>query len=1214
MLNPRGERIQDDLRGLIDGEVFADSVSTQAYATDSGLYEILPACVVFPRTTMDIVSVIRYARRNGLSVHPRGSGSNCVGAALGEGIVLDMSRYMRRLLHYEAESNVLVVQAGMQCSRLNEILRPHRRQILPGAGHSWPNTIGGLLSMDGYGSRWLSFGRPSDWLLELEMVTANGNIVRFSNQELLDAPRYSEIPSDGAEASSEQGGTAAWNLDLHFPDGESEEIFNPEKLAEPEPFFTPQEEKKWILTSISHLLKEYSAQQRIPHTPRVIDKMAYWTNIQNGNRLNMARLIAGAEGTLGVISAVKLQLPEIPAVRKTLLLFFDSMEKAMRSVQSLLPFHPDACELIDRRYLHLAAERDVRFDTMFPEKTEAVLLIELTDSAQFSLLNRLRSLSDKLIRQNELAFQMIVSADDAEADLFWELARTFEPSVHFGKGKPIRNPLVEDAAVMPSRLHEFFLRVQELLRKHELTAAFFSHAIQGQVRLQPLVDLFREEEAARLLRFAREYYQLVHGMNGTIGTENGLGLGWTYWMPLFEHPKYEITCAIKRVFDPFLLFQPGKMGSEIDPNARPEAMELLWRRAIRPSAALPLEQELPTLDAGSDSMKDPLTDCTVSDWTGPENTGLENTGLDSAAGVGKERSTLGERFRNAERSSNEEILESAALAKKRRETIGTVSGDPKKTGTETAGTGTGTGTGTDPDSLASSNVLDDPAILSADRSSFCGRESSILVMEKVREILGNAFDDLADETYAEDGILRPSEDEKNEEESGKMAPLTHLGLAWHPEKIRKITDRCNGCAKCRGTELSCRACPVFRYDCSEFSSPRAKANLMAGLVSETLDVTELGDDAFRSIMNQCIQCHSCRIECTSGVDVPYLVRSAKESWAKAHGLDFYETSLVRLDVWVKRFRRFPYLANLAFSTGWMRWLIEKSFGISKDRKIPNLETRSFLEKLQKNPALLASNPFERPLSEHPIFLDNSTGIQGKAVYFVDTYANYFDSSVARAVVQVFQHNHVPLVVPLHQVGCGITAVMLGRSDYVKTQVYRNAALLADYVRQGYDVVVSEPAAALAFRWEFPQTYPENEDIQLVARHCFEVSEYLYKLHVNQLLKMPKLRRELRVGYHTPCRLRALQVGVPSTYILRLIPGLELIQSPHGCCGMGGFFGMLAKNYSASLKIGRPLQAWMRDPTIQIGATECSACRIQMMHKNTKSVLHPIQILAQAYGL
>ena len=1192
MLNPKGERIQDDLRGLIDGDVFADSVSTQAYATDAGLYEIQPACVVFPRTTMDIVSVIRYARRNGLSVHPRGSGSNCVGAALGDGIVLDMSRYMRRLLRYDAESNVLEVQAGMQCSRLNEILRPHRRQFLPGAGHSWPNTIGGLLSLDGYGSRWLSFGRPSDWILELEMVTANGNIVKFSSQELFDVPEHSGSFPNGDEETASAERTSAPNFAFPSVNGESEEIFNPEKLAEPEPFFTPQEEKKWILNSITHVLNEFNVQQGTLRTPRVIDKMAYWTNIQNGNRLNIARLIAGAEGTLGVISAVKLRLPEIPAVRKTLLLFFDSMEKAMQSVQLLLPFHPDACELIDRRYLHLAAERDVRFDTMFPEKTEAALLVELTDSAQFSLLNRLRSLSEKLIRQKELAFQMLVSADDTEASFFWELARTFEPSVQFGKGKPVRNTFVEDAAVMPARLHEFFLRIQELLRKHELTAAFFSHAIQGQVRLQPLVDLFREEEGAKLLRFAHEYYRLVHEMNGTIGTENGLGLGWKYWMPLFDHPKYEITCAIKKIFDPFLLFQPGKMGSEIDKKEFPAPMELLWRRAIRPAAAFSLERK--ELER-KELERDP--ECV------------------SAVETETEKRVFAESFRKSEHFPNGEILESAALAKKRRETAGNASSEQLKPEPQLKSeTQLKSEPETRRDTAGSSNVLDDAVVMNADSSSFCGRESSILVMEKVREILGDAFDDLADETYVKDGVSRASECEKNGDECEKMEPLTHIGLAWRPEMIQKITERCSGCAKCRGTESSCRACPVFRYDCSEFSSPRAKANLMAGLVSETLDVTELGDDAFRFIMNQCIQCHSCRIECASGVDVPYLVRCAKESWAKAHGLDFYETSLVRLDLWVKRFHRFPYLANLAFSTGWLRWLIEKSFGISRERTIPKLETRSFLEKLQKNPTLLAPNPFETPVSEHPVFLDNTTGIQGKAVYFVDTYANHFDSSVARSVLQVFQHNNVPLVVPQHQDGSGITAVMLGRSDYVKTQVYRNAAILADYVRQGYDVVVSEPAAALAFRWEFPQTYPENEDIELVARHCFEVSEYLYKLHVDQLLKIPKLRRELRVGYHATCRLRALKIGAPSTHLLRLIPGLELIQSPHGCCGMGGFYGMLAKNYSASLKIGRPLQAWMRDPTIQLGATECSACRIQMMHKNTKSVLHPIRILAQAYGL
>jgi Fe-S oxidoreductase len=220
--------------------------------------------------------------------------------------------------------------------------------------------------------------------------------------------------------------------------------------------------------------------------------------------------------------------------------------------------------------------------------------------------------------------------------------------------------------------------------------------------------------------------------------------------------------------------------------------------------------------------------------------------------------------------------------------------------------------------------------------------------------------------------------------------------------------------------------------------------------------------------------------------------------------------------------------------------------------------------------------------------------------------------VAQATVDVFRKNHVPLIVPQHQQGSGISAVMLGRSDYVRMQVYRNAALLADYIRQGYDVIVTEPTTALAFRWEFPQTYPENEDIALISRHCFDACEYLYKLHTLQILKMPENRVNLKIGYHAPCRLRALQIGLPSVHLMGLIPGVEVMQSPHGCCGMGGTFGMMASHYSSSLKIGRSLQLWLRDPQIQIGATECSACKLQMIQSTTKPVLHPIQILARAY--
>lgn len=1181
MLNPRRERIQDDLRGLVDGDVFANTVETQVYATDASLYEIQPLCVVCPKTTMDVVSAIRYARKNGLSIHSRGAGSNCVGASLGEGIILDMARYMRRLLRYQPETNILHVQAGMQCSRLNELLRPHRRQLLPGSGNSWPNTIGGLLSMDGYGSRWLAFGRPSDWLLELELVTANGNIVTFTNQETVSALNagqtdehspaavtsvpttssdsffVSGLPSASSAASAAPSGTGDETKALPektapIPDFSllaaktavsemAQNVFSDrisEKLIEQESVLTPEEEKKWILSSVASLLNE-SREHLRKNANRVIDKMGYRTNIQNGNLLNMARLIAGSEGTLGVITAVKLQLPEIPVVRKTLLLFFASMEKAMQAVPLLLPFHPEACELIDRRYLHLATERDVRFDSMFSAETEAALLVELSDTSQFSMLNRIRAISDQFIRQKDLAFQLISSIDETEASFFWELAGTFEPSVQYGKGKPVRITIVEDAAVTPAKLYDFFLKIQELLRKHGMTAAFYAHAVQGQVRLQPLADLHSHEDAARVMRFARDYYQLVHSMNGTIGTENGLGLGWKFWLPIFQHKKHELTCKIKQIFDPSGLFQPGKMGSRLPEKA--EAPESFWRFAIRPSQPFPQTAPLKPLPPS-------------------ESGGAEN--------------------------------ESDAKSEAKSELA--VSGSHRNSRIQ--------------------SVLDemphDETKMSDEEQR--ANESGIFVMEKVREILGNAFDEFTDESYSESE--RPQKNSFPESDDGGLESLTRLGLEWDSAQIQQISSRCNGCAKCRGTGFLQRTCPIFRYDCNEFSSPRAKASLMEGILNEKLDLAELGDEAFHSIIHRCFQCHSCRIECPSGVDVPFLVRRAEEAWARARGLNFYETSLVRLDVWLKRFQRFPCLANLTFSVGWLRWLLEKTFGIARERALPHLEIRPFTEKIRRNPALLAPNPFEVALDENPIFFENSIKIQGRVVYFPDTYANYFDSGIAQATVDVFRENQVPVVVPQHLDGSGITAVMLGRSDFVRKQVYRNAARLADYIRQGYDVVVTEPATTLAFRWEFPQTYPENEDVALVAKHCYDVGEYLYHLHVLQLLKMPQRKIDLKVGYHAPCRLKALKIGLPFVHLMGLIPGLEVHQSPHGCCGMGGTYGMMAENYSASQKIGRPLQAWLRNPLIQVGATECSACKIQMSQNCTKPILHPIRLLAQAYGL
>ncbi|MDO4570469.1 MAG: FAD-linked oxidase C-terminal domain-containing protein [Planctomycetia bacterium] len=1078
MLDPRRERIQDDLRGLVQGEVLCNTVYTQVYAADASVFEIMPLGVVFPQTTTDVVATVRYARQNGLSIHPRGAGSSCVGGALGEGLVLDMSRYMRRIL--SQKDNVIRVQAGIQCLRLNEMLRASGWMVSRNFGNTQASTIGGSISLDGFGSHWLASGRPSDWLLGLEVVTASGNVLSFDSS----AP----IPSAAPHRKSA----------LDFG----------------ERYLDSQDEKQRILYEMGSL----SPVPLLEKEPRVLNKMGYRTDIfREGNEVDVLRLFAGAEGTLGIITTARIRLQRVPEHRKTLFFLFKSMELATRAVPFLLKFHPDACDLVDRRYLHLAAERDVRFDVMFPPETEAALLVDLSDASDYELRNRVRTLTDLLVRTKELSFMMIPAWDDVESGMFWSLADTLHPPMQKSRTGRNRITFAEDVSVSPPMLYEFFLKVQKILQRHSLTAAFYAHAGQGQARIQPLADLNSKKEVANLLRFTDEYYNLVHSMGGAIGAENGVGFGRSAWLPFFLGEKYDWTRRVKKIFDPDEIFQPGKMGAD------PQFLNRLRK-------------------------------------TDPNE--IQHLRSNFFPQIRPEQTHEGASF-----EVDEEFLVSTPEE--------TELGEP----------------GENPDA------------------------SNILVMKQVREILGDVFDETGQ------SVATDAESSAILEVGGAsppLEPLTKLGLNWDTQVVQEIAHKCNGCSHCRGTERDRRMCPVFRQNSTEFASPRAKANLMDGILSEKLRLPEIGDEAFHAVIHQCFQCHSCRLECPAQVDIPFLVRRAEEAWARARGLDFYDSAIVRLDKWVQRLYRTPCLSNFVTTNYFARWLIEKFFGIAKERRLPQIELKSFIDKWYRlSPAqrVHAEEAWAEDAWEGDVEAGSvSEEIRGRVVYFLDTYANHFDTSLAAATVEVFRHNHIPLIIPRRQSGSGVPAVALGRSDYAEKQIYRNAAILADYVRQGFDVILTEPTATLAFRWEYPQTYPHNEDVALVAKHSYDAGEYLYKYHLQRKLRLPTRAIPLKLGYHAPCRLRAMNIGLPSRHLMGLIPDLEIETAPNHCCGMGGTYGLMASNYSNSLKIGRALHNWLRDPTLQACATECSACAIQLGHKAAKPILHPMKVLAEAYEI
>ena len=280
----------------------------------------------------------------------------------------------------------------------------------------------------------------------------------------------------------------------------------------------------------------------------------------------------------------------------------------------------------------------------------------------------------------------------------------------------------------------------------------------------------------------------------------------------------------------------------------------------------------------------------------------------------------------------------------------------------------------------------------------------------------------------------------------------------------------------------------------------------------------------------------------------------------------------------------------------MRWLIEKTLGIAQGRKLPHV----------------AARPFFRRAARRRLTRQNRRN-EHRVLYFVDTFANYHDPQLAEALVSVLKHNGIGVYVPSDQWSCGMASIACGALDHARRIASHNVAVLADAVRQGYHVVATEPAAALCLTHEYLHLI-DDDDARLVAANSSEACSYLWKLHLTGKLQLDFKPVHASLGYHTPCHLRALNVGTPGENLLGLIPGLRVNHIEQGCSGMAGTFGLMHRNYRSSLRAGWGLISKLRNPAIQAGTTECSSCRIQMEQGTTKRTIHPIKLLALAYGL
>ena len=430
-----------------------------------------------------------------------------------------------------------------------------------------------------------------------------------------------------------------------------------------------------------------------------------------------------------------------------------------------------------------------------------------------------------------------------------------------------------------------------------------------------------------------------------------------------------------------------------------------------------------------------------------------------------------------------------------------------------------------------------------------------------------------------------------------MLPVFLPVLRWPERGPIETAAMCNGCGACRSVEPSMRMCPTFRALRDEAAAPRSKASLIRQIASGAIDPKQWGTEEFKAHADLCIHCNLCAKECPSGVDVSSLMLEAKAAYVENHGLSPGDWMLSRVDLWSRLASRLPLLSNALLASKPGRWLLERLYGLSRHRLIPKAHRTPFVRRAAR---LGLNRP--RPQAHGP-----------RVVYFVDVYANHFDQELAEAAVAVLHRAEVNVYVPTGQRGSGMPALVVGDIDHARDLALANLRVLGNAVRDGYTVVCSEPTAALMIRQEYLKL-TDNLDAGLVAENTMDLGQYLAGLDARGQLPRPQHPIRARVGYHQPCHLRALDVGTPGLDLIRAIPEIDVEFIDRGCSGMAGTFGLARANFRTSLRAGRGLLRRLRDDDIEIGATECGACRMQMEQGLPKRTLHPIKLLSLSHGL
>ena len=564
------------LRERIDGEVRFDEYSRQLYATDASAYEVLPVGVVFPRSTADVASVVSYCTQRSIPVLPRGGGTSLAGQSVNEAVVLDFTRYMDEVIEVTPDQQRATVQPGTILESLNEAAAPHGLKFAPDPAWGDKSAIGGAIGNNSTGAHSLQYGKTDHYVRRCEAVLADGTVTEFG-------------PTPVAELRSQAD-----------PDGGIEARIAAEVVR------ILDEERTEIRERFPALKRNVSGYN--------LDRLVAEADGEYGEAgvVNLARLLAGSEGTLAVITQATVSLEPVVPTKAVALLTYRSLADAMADVEPILAHDPAAVEVMDDTLLELARDTPEFADVVaqLPDGTDSVLLVEwYADSDREGRRKVARLLADRAPDAETAAVDGETLSADAEtageggetlgADAetsgadgettdtdapvramdaleahdesrraeFWKMRKAGLPILLSRTSDEKHISFIEDCAVPPEHLPEYVAGFQEILDDTGTFASFYAHAGPGVLHVRPLIDTKTADGVEQLREIADRVTDLVVSLGGSVSGEHGDGRARTVWnRKLYGDRLFETFRSLKTAYDPDWLLNPGTVCGDHDPT------------------------------------------------------------------------------------------------------------------------------------------------------------------------------------------------------------------------------------------------------------------------------------------------------------------------------------------------------------------------------------------------------------------------------------------------------------------------------------------------------------------------------------------------------------------------------------------------------------------------------------------------------------------------